>query len=369
MASKKMNPKRSTRAKKAKLLIISGGELAEPSAPLLLPAYDLIDKKFGWNASATPDPIEKLGWIDDQGHPLVDRAPNELLCTEIDPAYLKPLKLFDQLGPRAIELGLRRVEGEIPGYLFDHVAYSGTAEQLQEALTQAGINVEVHAHLFTRSEHHILSSWLGVYPNEAQESLGAAFAPARSRYFPSWEAEEAAKKLITGYGEGRSVDAAVATILLRSIERNLPNWGVWSPETGTLLARNSPAHRDSRKLHLMPAHLFTINWASSGPGFSWPNQYNLTWVPLYEEYVVTVSADSPEGLAGYTDLALGSFKPGGDVEDYVCSIVVSDWDIQVKEWNQERWEYVVEPALISTETLKEWAGHVWNNENDDRESD
>jgi hypothetical protein len=51
---------------------------------------------------------------------------------------VKPLKLFEQLGLRAIGLGLRRVEGEVPGYPFDHVAYSGTAERLQEALLEWG---------------------------------------------------------------------------------------------------------------------------------------------------------------------------------------------------------------------------------------
>lgn len=119
----------------------------------------------------------------------------------------------------------------------------------------------------------------------------------------------------------------------------------------------------------MPTHLFTINWASTGPGYSWPNQYNLTWVPLYEQYVVTVSADSPEGLGGYTDLALGSFGPGGDVEDSIRAVIVGDWHTQAMEWDQRRWEYVLEPGLINATTLMEWARQVWKNENEDRESD
>jgi len=85
-------------------------------------------------------------------------------------------------------------------------------------------------------------------------------------------------------------------------------------------------------------------------------------VPLYEQYVVTVSADSPEGLSGYTDLALGSFGASEDVEDSVHDIVVFDWRAQVSEWDQGRWEYVLEPGLISTETLMKWAGEVWSKE-------
>jgi hypothetical protein len=280
---------------------------------------------------------------------------------EFDPAYITPLTLFDQLGPRAIELGLRRVEGDIPGFPFDHVAYTGTAERLQKALAEAGINVEVRAHLFTRSEHLVLSSWLRENPTEALKSIG--------RTPPFWEVDRAAQKIARCSGNvyaaesGRSPyhddDAAVATILLRSIERSLPNWGTWSPETGVLLARNFRPRTDLRKLHLIPKHLFTINWASSGPGFSWPNKYNLCWVPVYEKFVVTVSADSPEGLCGYTDLALGSFLPSADIEDRVCAIVTGDWETQLLEWDQRQWSDVLEEGLISTGTLTQWAAQVW----------
>ena len=166
----------------------------------------------------------------------------------------------------------------------------------------------------------------------------------------------------------RYVEAAVAAILLRSIERSLPNWGAWSPESGLVTARTRRPRRDSRKLHLKPKHLFTINWASSGPGFSWPNEYNLCWVPLYERYVVTVSADSPEGLCGYTDLALGSFGASEDVENRVRAIVVGDWYGQFMEWNQAQWEDVAETGLISAEALMRRAEEVWGEEREE-ESD
>jgi hypothetical protein len=359
MPSRSLNPKRSKRLPKR--LIIGGGKLAAPSAPLSLLACEFLEEQFGREAYKTPALLQELGWIDKQGNIVGDHSTNELLGMEFDPAYVRPLKLLDRLGPRAIQFGLRRVEGDIPGYPFDHVAYGGTPEQLREALSEAGINTEVRAHLFTRSEHLVLSSWLEVRPDEARESLGRQNPPC-------WEITRVAQKMAGSTGN-RCVDAAVATILLRSIEHRLPNWAAWSPETGVLLARNSHPRTDSRKLHLMPQHLFTINWASSGPGFSWPNQYNLCWVPLYERYVVTVSADSPEGLAGYTDLALGSFGAAEDIEDSVCAIVVGDWNEQLLEWQQQQWEYVLEPGLISTEALTEWAGEVWGEESKDGESD
>jgi hypothetical protein len=161
-------------------LIISSGKLAEPSAPFTLFAGEFLEEQFGWERSESPELFRKLGWIDEWGNVVGDHAMNELLGMEFDPAFVRPLKLFDQLGLRAIELGLRRVEGDIPGYLFDHVAYSGTAERLQEALLDAGFNVEVRAHLFARSELLLLSSWLlSALPKEAQES----FAPENSSSF------------------------------------------------------------------------------------------------------------------------------------------------------------------------------------------
>src|SRR5215469_10453547 len=170
-------------------LIISGGKLADPSAPFSL---DVEEFQFGFGRSASPALHLELGWIDEQGNVVGDHAPNELLRMEFDPAFVRPLKLFEQLCLRAIELGLRRVEGDIPGYPFDHVAYSGTAEQLQAALLEVGFNAEVRAHLFARSEHLILSSWLGALPNEAQESFGG-------NDLPSYQIDRVAQK-IAEYG-------------------------------------------------------------------------------------------------------------------------------------------------------------------------
>jgi hypothetical protein len=159
-------------------LIISGGKLAEPSEPFLLYAGEFLDEQFGLGRSASPALHLELGWIEEQGNVVGNYATNELLGMEFDPAFVRPLKLFEQLGLRAIELGLRRVEGDIPGYPFDHVAYSGTAERLQGMLLEVGFNVEVRAHLFARSEHLILSSWLRALPNEARESFGGKELPS-----------------------------------------------------------------------------------------------------------------------------------------------------------------------------------------------
>jgi hypothetical protein len=125
------------------------------------------------------------------------------------------------------------VEGEVPGYPFDHVAYCGTAERLQESLSELGFNTEVRAHLFARSEYLILSSWLKALPSEARESFGRKALP----YLNHRVAQKIAGCDADSCDGDRYLEAAVAAILLRSIESSLPNWGVWSPETGVMLAR------------------------------------------------------------------------------------------------------------------------------------
>ena len=90
----------------------------------------------------------------------------------------------------------------------------------------------------------------------------------------------------------RRIDAAVAFIVLKRAEHRLPQWSAIRGNE-LIVARK---HRDAskvpnRKVVPQPRHLFTINWADSGSGFSWPVAYYLTWLPYYDRHVVTASAD------------------------------------------------------------------------------
>ena len=107
MPSQRVDPKPSETANKTTLFIISGEKLVAPSAPLELCVYEYLEEQFG-EASETPAVFEELGWIDKRGCVVGDRAPSDLQMVKFDPAYVRPLKLLDQLGPRAIQLGLWR---------------------------------------------------------------------------------------------------------------------------------------------------------------------------------------------------------------------------------------------------------------------
>ena len=90
---------------------------------------------------------------------------------------------------------------------------------------------------------------------------------------------------------------------------------------------------------MIPQHLFTVNWADSGPGFSWPAAYYATWVPYYERFVVTDSADCPDAF-GYADVAVGHFGQEEDLLEGSRRIVVEDWRFRIGEWDQGRWAYL-----------------------------
>ncbi len=132
-------------------------------------------------------------------------------------------------------------------------------------------------------------------------------------------------------------------------------------ESRILFAREyrDPDGKPLRKVSLASRSLFTINWADSGPGYSWPVEYRLQWVPLYERWVVTASADSPDAY-GYCDFALGSFGREERVEKSVGKIIKADWRAQFSKYGQQRWAYLFGVGLVSKKTAYKWADEVWN---------
>ncbi|MEJ1376501.1 MAG: hypothetical protein RPU32_00770, partial [Candidatus Sedimenticola sp. (ex Thyasira tokunagai)] len=159
--------------------------------------------------------------------------------------------------------------------------------------------------LFHPVEHAFICDWLGVQrPVRAKEidlyeeradghdDEGNFIRPRAG--LGGWEYE----------GEDKCGNA-VARLLLSNIQSRLPQWGTVKTDGEVLLARDHSAVRQNA-ISLMPQHLFTINWADSGPGCSWPEAYYATYLPLYNIYVVTLSQDSPDAY-GYEDLAIGHF--------------------------------------------------------------
>ncbi len=159
--------------------------------------------------------------------------------------------------------------------------------------------------------------------------------------------------------EGGSItllDAAVAAVLLKSTRAELPQWAVVDKGVVTLGRPNRQSVRSAYK----PKHLFTLNWADSGPGFSWPTAYYATAVPAFKAMVVTASADGTDAF-GFTDFAIGHFPADADLMVGAQQVITRQWGDQAAD-GQSRWAYLFEEALVNADQANEWADQVWPDE-------
>jgi hypothetical protein len=154
-----------------------------------------------------------------------------------------------------------------------------------------------------------------------------------------------------------SLDAAVASIILLPVEQRLPQW-----TNGVVSARRytEPDRKLLRKVSLSPILLFSINWATGGPGFDWPEAYHLTWLPTHSCFIVTSSADSDDCF-GYCDFALGSVAAGGDVTASACAVISRNWRRKYRLCNQPPWASVVDTGTVSTAVAEVMADKIWRN--------
>jgi len=157
--------------------------------------------------------------------------------------------------------------------------------------------------------------------------------------------------------------ATVADIMLESVEGELPQWSVVSKERGVEFARE---YRDQdsipdRQVVLRPQHLMAINWADSGPGYSWPAAYYATWVPIYDCFVVTVSFDTDE-IFSDADFALGWFAADVPIVDGARELIVAEWRERKDMGDQPPWEYLFENGLVPAGLPEAWRDEVWPDE-------
>lgn len=207
--------------------------------------------------------------------------------------------------------------------------------------------------LFTKEEHSIIADWLNVKPKCDFTDM-----------LCSWDALDnlGYKGKASGYGE---CDAAVADMVLERINGTLPQWGAVKlsenpeEESTIIVGREVRARQALRKIELVPQYLLTINWADSGPGFSWPVAYHATWVPIYDVYVVTQSADCPDAY-GYCDFAIGHFPANGDLAQQAAQELKSDWEWLRDQFCQSGWAYLFGTGLVAKSTAIQMRDEVWS---------
>ncbi len=153
-----------------------------------------------------------------------------------------------------------------------------------------------------------------------------------------------------------ALEATVAQIALAVIQDRLPQCAsMWKGEF-TLFRKKFA--RPSRSVVMLPQHLFTINWADSAPGISWPEAYNVTYIPDFDRYVVTASMDSPD-MWGVTDLAIGHFATEMTILEGSKMVITGWWQEQCGDYEQGRWAYVWQEGIIDMATAEEWGDSVW----------
>jgi hypothetical protein len=154
----------------------------------------------------------------------------------------------------------------------------------------------------------------------------------------------------------RAVANAVARISLGRVQTALPQFAVCYPDRIEFGREINKA--PSRPVETLSRHLFTIDWAMTAPGVSWPEAYYLTWLPGVERWVVTASRDTPE-VGGYCDTTLGHFKAEQPVLEGAGSILIGMWGDQYLEYDQQRWEVFFNAGMVDRATALSWAAEVW----------
>jgi hypothetical protein len=157
---------------------------------------------------------------------------------------------------------------------------------------------------------------------------------------------------------------AVAQILLHEVQGTLPQWAA-SGERVSLNRKAHKRHEDAR-LSFNPQLICTINWADSGPGFSWPEAYHVTYLPGFDKFVVTASRDGPD-VWGCADHAIGSGDGRPGSAGAVKEIIIESWRSQSDDWEQPRWACVFQEGLVDEEAANLWANEVWPGEMEDGE--
>ena len=159
------------------------------------------------------------------------------------------------------------------------------------------------------------------------------------------------------------LDAWVGAFAVRDIQERLPNCGIGKSDGTYVLTRPIQKSRRSKTVAGAVRFLFRINWADSAPGLSWPADYHLIWLPGFDRWVLTYSADSSDAF-GYCDFALGAFGADEDWRASVREILVADWRFQYGEWEQTPWAYVWGAGLVSEEEAMAWRREAWEGHED-----
>jgi hypothetical protein len=143
------------------------------------------------------------------------------------------------------------------------------------------------------------------------------------------------------------IDVAVARLLLGAIQDSLPAWRLMEDGEWSTARPPFPRHRDRTPV-FRPRLAVAINWASSGPGFDWPESYFVTHVTELGIHVVTASRDSEDAF-GVTDHAIGHRPDSLTAIEAARQLIEADWRRRRDEFDQAAWEAFDAGGLLGGE--------------------
>jgi hypothetical protein len=152
------------------------------------------------------------------------------------------------------------------------------------------------------------------------------------------------------------VEAAVGQVLVQNVQERLPQWACFS-DRRAYFGRKYHKRLKGKSLEFLPQHLFTINWADSGPGFSWPEAYYLAYIPGRNRYVVIASQDSTD-VWGCTDQAIGHYDAGEDKLLGAKRLIAARWR-PVDVPDAQPWGHLFDTGLVDQITAEQWRREVW----------
>ena len=235
-------------------------------------------------------------------------------------------------------------------------------------MNDANLPTDIPAGLYDDIEHSILCDWLGL---ERPPALADIDIDASTLNNPGPDGTSPVR-LPAGAGgyEGTretQLANAVARIALNAIAARLPQWRSRSASGDWTVGREGQPRRTTT-IDPLPRHLLTINWADSGPGFSWPEAYHATWLPGFDRFVVTLSDDSPD-VHGYTDLAIGHFAGDADFDREIERIVCGFWSSHTDADTDQAWQDLWDAGHVGWDTAYAWRETVWGIGEDDEPVD
>jgi hypothetical protein len=151
----------------------------------------------------------------------------------------------------------------------------------------------------------------------------------------------------------------VAEIVLTMVNDELPQWAVFYESGHAMWGRKHQLKLLEKRDELLdPTFLLMINWADSGPGYSWPESYYSTYLPGYNIYVVTASQDCDD-VHGFTDEAIDYFEADNpeQISEPATAIVKYWWVDQ--EPNQYPWVEVLNFGEIGEQEAWDLRDEVW----------